>query len=334
MQSTTIDSSFSTSMIWRREPTNTWRFEIGNDSFNTHYVRFDPSTSTTPYKPIVLVHGFGACYYHWRYNVDALVDAGYTVFCPDLLGFGLSDKPRYAYATSLWALQIAHFCRQVVRAPAVLAGNSLGGYVSLATAAEHPDAVCGLCLFNAAGSFKQAESTTKSSKQDSPFSTALQKVLFFFSFAFLRQRKRIDGILRSVYPVDASMIDDKLIDSILYPATLADSEVYRMVVTRPGGPGRPMDDLLADCHVPILLAWGLLDPWIRPAVADRLVAIHASLDRPPPLARVDLQAGHWCAALCRLLLVITLSSLVCPVRTTNPRPLPTPPFSRGSERQA
>ena len=34
---------------------------------------------------------------------------------------------------------------EVVGEPAVLVGNSLGGYAAMATAAQHPDLVCPLC---------------------------------------------------------------------------------------------------------------------------------------------------------------------------------------------
>lgn len=41
---------------------------------------------------VLLVHGYGASSYHWRYNIPALADAGYHVYAIDLLGFGYSEK--------------------------------------------------------------------------------------------------------------------------------------------------------------------------------------------------------------------------------------------------
>lgn len=55
---------------------------------------------------IVLVHGFGASVYHWRYNIPALVEAGYRVLALDLLGFGLSDKPLIEYSAQVWRDQV------------------------------------------------------------------------------------------------------------------------------------------------------------------------------------------------------------------------------------
>ena len=91
--------------------------------------------------PIVLVHGFGASAYHWRYNIVELAKK-HRVFAVDLLGFGWSDKALVDYSSNIWSDQIASFIREVVDdGPVVLAGNSLGGFNSLATAARYPELV-------------------------------------------------------------------------------------------------------------------------------------------------------------------------------------------------
>lgn len=87
------------------------------------------------------MHGFGASAYHWRYNIVELAKK-HRVFAIDLLGFGWSDKALVDYSQTIWSDQIAAFIREVVNdGPVVLAGNSLGGYNSLATAARFPELV-------------------------------------------------------------------------------------------------------------------------------------------------------------------------------------------------
>ena len=44
--------------------------------------------------PVLLIHGYGASAYHWRYQFKELVAAGFNVFALDLIGFGLSEKVR------------------------------------------------------------------------------------------------------------------------------------------------------------------------------------------------------------------------------------------------
>ena len=48
---------------------------------------------------IVLLHGFGASAYHYRYNIPEL-SKHFRVFAPCLLGFGWSDKPVVDYVRS------------------------------------------------------------------------------------------------------------------------------------------------------------------------------------------------------------------------------------------
>ena len=57
-----------------------------------------------------------------------------------------SDKPLIEYSGyNVWPRQLAAFIEEVVGEPAVLVGNSLGGYAAMATAAQHPDLVCPPC---------------------------------------------------------------------------------------------------------------------------------------------------------------------------------------------
>ena len=46
--------------------------------------------------PILLVHGFGASAYHWRYNIPELAKR-HRVYAVDLLGFGWSTKALVDY---------------------------------------------------------------------------------------------------------------------------------------------------------------------------------------------------------------------------------------------
>lgn len=63
--------------------------------------------------PVVLVHGFGASAYHWRYVVPELAKK-YSVYAVDLLGFGLSEKPSVVYnGYSIWSEQLRDFTREV-----------------------------------------------------------------------------------------------------------------------------------------------------------------------------------------------------------------------------
>ncbi|KAA6422970.1 MAG: alpha beta fold family [Trebouxia sp. A1-2] len=137
---------------YRDQGWNFWNWE----NHRIHYVQ---AGSSGP--PIVLVHGFGASAYHWRYNIIELAKK-HRVFAVDLLGFGWSDKALVDYSSNIWSDQIAAFIKEVVNdGPVVLAGNSLGGYNSLATAARYPDLVKGVVLLNGAGRIEDVQTAVE-----------------------------------------------------------------------------------------------------------------------------------------------------------------------------
>jgi len=123
---------------WGRHGTWRWR------GHPCHWrVLGDPS-----HPPLVLVHGFGAASGHWRHNAASLAAAGWCVYGLDLLGFGASGQPGPArhlrLDNRLWARQLQAFLEQVVQAPAVLVGHSLGGLVALTCSVFFPGWVRGV----------------------------------------------------------------------------------------------------------------------------------------------------------------------------------------------
>ena len=58
--------------------------------------------------PIVLIHGFGAHSYHWRYQIPALAK-NHRVFSLCLLGYGWSPKAVVPYSGEVWGAQVADF---------------------------------------------------------------------------------------------------------------------------------------------------------------------------------------------------------------------------------
>jgi len=46
-------------------------------------------------QPVLLLHGFPEFWWSWRYQLDALAEAGYRAVAMDLRGFGESDRPAH-----------------------------------------------------------------------------------------------------------------------------------------------------------------------------------------------------------------------------------------------
>jgi pimeloyl-ACP methyl ester carboxylesterase len=114
-----------------------------------HYVDFGGSG-----RPIVLVHGLGGSHVNWAAVGPALAAHG-RVVAIDLAGHGRTRSVgRNARVASNQRL-LGAFLQAVAGEPAVLMGNSMGGYLSMAVAAAQPDRVSSLVLVDPACPVKQ-----------------------------------------------------------------------------------------------------------------------------------------------------------------------------------
>lgn len=106
-----------------------------------HYVEWDGPGERT----FVLVHGLGGSHLNWVRVGEGLARHG-RVLAPDLAGFGRT--PRSGRSSKLTANRalLSHFVEEVVGAPVVLAGNSMGGGIAMMQAATEPSSVEGLIL--------------------------------------------------------------------------------------------------------------------------------------------------------------------------------------------
>src|SRR4051794_37916414 len=88
--------------------------------------------------PIVLIHNIypGADHAEFEYNVDQLA-RHFTVYAPDLLGFGRSAAPRLKYTSQTYVDLIADFLAEVVDGPAaVMSAGLTCAYVTEVAAAR------------------------------------------------------------------------------------------------------------------------------------------------------------------------------------------------------
>jgi pimeloyl-ACP methyl ester carboxylesterase len=72
-------------------------------------------------QPVLLLHSLhlSASSFEWRKNFDAL-SHNFRVYAPDLLGFGLSDRPAIDYSAALYVNLITDFAREVIGQPAIV----------------------------------------------------------------------------------------------------------------------------------------------------------------------------------------------------------------------
>ncbi|AFL87863.1 putative hydrolase or acyltransferase of alpha/beta superfamily [Terriglobus roseus DSM 18391] len=121
------------------------------EGYSIQYLEAKPPAGS-PEKPLVLVHGLGARATDWTPLIPTLAAHGYHVYALDLLGYGNSPKPRDGDASlaveeriTLGFLQALHLDKPDV------AGWSMGGWVAMKLALDHPEHVRRLLLYDSAG---------------------------------------------------------------------------------------------------------------------------------------------------------------------------------------
>ncbi len=102
-------------------------------------------------RTLILVHGFAASVHAWRPWIERL-STDYRLVAIDLPGHGLTQTPK-GYRSTLEgnAALVDALTTQIGAHSFVLAGNSMGGAVSIAYAKAYPDKLDALILVDAAG---------------------------------------------------------------------------------------------------------------------------------------------------------------------------------------
>ncbi|WP_049571807.1 alpha/beta fold hydrolase [Nocardiopsis sp. SBT366] len=94
--------------------------------------------------PLVLLHGFPQTHLMWR-HVAADLAADHTVICPDLRGYGDSDKPEAigpeVYSKRTMGADVVELARALGHDRFALAGHDRGALVAVRTGLDHPDVV-------------------------------------------------------------------------------------------------------------------------------------------------------------------------------------------------
>jgi len=94
---------------------------------------------------VILVPGMGDQRTAYRLLAPALIEAGHRVACTDLRGHGDSDATFSSYGDVDTAGDVIALI-EVLKAPAVVVGNSKAAGSAILVAAQRPDLILGLVL--------------------------------------------------------------------------------------------------------------------------------------------------------------------------------------------
>ncbi|RUR77487.1 hydrolase [Chlorogloeopsis fritschii PCC 6912] len=261
---------------------------------------------------IVLVHGFGASWWHWRKNIPVLAE-NFRVYAIDLIGFGASAKPKpgenFAYTIETWGQQIADFCREVVGEPVFLVANSIGCIVAMQAAVSNPEIALGVALLNCSLRLlhdRKREMLPWHRRFGAPL---LQRILSFkpigeFFFYQIAKPKTVRKILLKAY-ANSTAVTEELVDILTAPASDPGAAAVFLAFTSYSQGPLP-EELLPQLPCPAIILWGTADPW-EPIELGRELANfpqvqkfiplegvgHCPQDEAPELVNLILQDWIW-----------------------------------------
>lgn len=229
---------------------------------------------------VVLIHGFGASWGHWRKNIPVLAEQ-FQVYAIDLIGFGGSAKPapntEIEYTFETWGQQIAAFCREVVGGPAFLVGNSIGSIVAMQAAVDHPDMALGVALLDCSLRLlhdRRRDQLPWYRRLGAPILQNVLSVRWLGQgfFRLIAKPNTVRKILLKAYSRPEA-VTDELVDLLMRPAADPGAADVFLAFTRYSQGSLP-EDLLEVLPCPALMLWGEDDPW-EPIAMGRELAKYA-----------------------------------------------------------
>jgi pimeloyl-ACP methyl ester carboxylesterase len=218
------------------------------------------------HRPLVFVHGLGGQWQNWLENIPRFAEQR-RVIALDLPGFGLTPMPRETITIDLYGRIVVELCDRLDLAPAVLVGNSMGGYVVAEAAIDAPESVERLMLVAAAGI----------SQTDLPLGTLLRagKILALATRASTAQHRR-----QMARPALRHWILSLV---VRHPTRLRPDIAFEGLVKGAGKPGfigaleacidYDFCDRLPEIACPTLVVWGRDDAIIPVTDADTYVEL-------------------------------------------------------------
>jgi pimeloyl-ACP methyl ester carboxylesterase len=141
-------SYFDGAMYLRETLTGVSSRTVVVHGYRVHYLVEGPASG----RPVVLIHGLGGRSEDWRNLAPYLTRAGYRVYMPDLPGYGRSERPPdFSYSVRDEAGIVIGFLNALRLKQVDLGGWSMGGWIVQLVAAQAPERVARLMLFDSAG---------------------------------------------------------------------------------------------------------------------------------------------------------------------------------------
>lgn len=232
--------------------------------YRIHYYVTPPENVTGPGNGpvVVLIHGLGGRSDDWVNLAPYLSRAGYRVYMPDLPGFGQSEQPPdFSYSVRDQAAVVVAFLDAMGLRQVDLGGWSMGGWIVQRVAAEHPERVSKLLLFDSAGLYEKP-----------------QWDIGLFTPRDAGQIDQLNALLRPAPPWVPGFIARDILRQSNRNAWVIHRTVHSMLTGRD-----TTDKLLPELEMPVQILWGAEDRIVPLSQAEKMQKLipHAQLDVIP-----------------------------------------------------
>jgi pimeloyl-ACP methyl ester carboxylesterase len=218
-----------------------------------------------PDKPVVLLlHDLPAQSYSWRHVLPALAEQGLRAIAPDWIGFGASVKPdrrEFAYTPDAYVTALAAFLQELEIDHLSIVVQGFLGVFGLQYALRHAAQIERLVILNA------------------PITSAAQLPWKIKQFGL--------PLIGDMLTQDPLLVDRTLEGGGGYRVEDADLDVFRRPFLKSSAAGRSLLAVVKQLTLPplateiqagfsqwekpILVGWGVRDPWLSVAIAEEFV---------------------------------------------------------------
>lgn len=217
-----------------------------------HKIRYLESGNSK--NTLVLLHGLGASAERWL-NVIPLFSKEYTVIVPDLIGFGLSDKPQVDYTPEYFTDFLEQFFAQTGIVRPNLIGSSLGGQIAANYTSLHTEEIEKLILVSPAGAMTQS-------------TPALDAYVMAALYPNEQTAKNAFELMEG----SGEEVPQEIITGFIERMRLPNAKLAFMSTVLGLKNSKPITTKLGSITTPTLIIWGSVDPVIPIDCSDSFIS--------------------------------------------------------------
>ena len=237
--------------------------KIAVDSLEWFYREAEP-IGRTDLIPVLCLHGLVSQSYSWRNVIPSLAAQGNRAIAPDWIGYGFSSKPEkqdFAYSPDAFITALEGFVKALELERFSLVVQGFLGSVGLQYALRHPEKIANIAILN------------------TPISTSAK-----IPWKIKQMGLPLAG---DIITQDPLLVDRTLEGGSRYRIEDEDLDIYRKPFLKSSASGRSLlttirnfqlekamieiENVFKEWPQPILVQWGIIDPWLSVDMAETFV---------------------------------------------------------------